>query len=69
MDDTYSEPIVDRNGNVMFWCDRCRLPMSRLDILDLGMRMPDYGESTEDYLDSELIDSFRHPRCVATKAG
>jgi len=70
MDDTYSEPVVDRHGNVMFWCDHCRSSISRSDILDLGMRLPDVGESAEDYLDAELVDSFQHPRCIAaSKAG
>ena len=70
MDDTYSEPFVDRHGNVMFWCDRCRMPISRSDILDLGMRLPDYGETAEDYRDAELIDAFRHSSCAAAaKAG
>lgn len=68
--ETYSEPIVDGAGNVMFWCDHCRTPISRSDILDLGMRLPDYGESADEYLDAELIDSFRHPACLgAAKAG
>ena len=54
----------------MFWCDQCRAPISRSDTLDLGMRLPDYGESADEYLDAELIDSFRHPACSAdTKAG
>jgi hypothetical protein len=63
--DTYSDPVVDDHGNVMFWCDHCTAPMSRSDILNLGMRLPDYGESAEDYLDAELIDAFRHPVCAA----
>jgi hypothetical protein len=67
--ETYSEPVVDEHGNVMFWCNQCRAPMTRSDILNLGMRLPDYGESAEDYLDAELIDSFRHPTCAgAAKA-
>ena len=70
MDAALSEPIVDEHGNVMFWCHQCHSPISRSDILDLGMRLPDYGESAEEYLDAELIDSFQHPVCgAAAKAG
>jgi uncharacterized C2H2 Zn-finger protein len=68
--ETYSEPVVDRDGNVMFWCDHCGAPISRADILNLGLRLPESGETVEDYRDAELIDSFRHPRCVgAMRAG
>jgi hypothetical protein len=62
--DSYSEPVVDRLGNVMFWCDDCRAPITRGDILDLGLRLPDFGETADEYLDTELIDAFRHPRCI-----
>jgi hypothetical protein len=61
----YSEPLVDHHGRVMFYCDDCCMPLSRSDVLDLGLRLPDYGECAEDYLDAELIDSFRHPSCIA----
>jgi hypothetical protein len=64
-DTTYSEPIVDGHGRVMFWCAECGSAMSRSDVLDLGMRLPDYGETAEEYLDAELIDAFSHPTCVA----
>ena len=67
--DTYSEPVVDRHGNVMFYCGYCGSPIGRDDILDLGMRLPDFGETAQDYQDSELVDSFRHKACVsATRA-
>ena len=68
--DTYREPVVDGHGNVMFWCDCCGTAINRSDILYVGLRLPDAGETAEDYRDSELIDSFRHVGCVgATKAG
>lgn len=68
--DEYSEPVVDRRGNVMFYCGYCGTPIGRADILDLGMRLPDVGETAQDYLDAELVDAFLHPGCLATaKAG
>ena len=66
---TPSEPLVDLRGHIMFWCDRCRQPISRDDILDLGMRVPDISESAQEYLDAELIDAFRHPHCIGTAMG
>jgi hypothetical protein len=63
---TDANPVLDRNGNVMFRCSDCGTPISDADILDLGMRLPDPGEDADDYLDAELIDCFRHERCVAT---
>ncbi len=68
--DDYSQPIVDRHGNVMFYCGYCGTPIGRDDIVDLGLRLPEFGESAQDYLDSELVDAFLHKACVAaTKAG
>lgn len=67
--DDYSKPVVDRHGNVMFYCGACGTPISSSDILDFGARLPDFGEAAQDYLDAQLIDSFRHQRClVAAKA-
>ena len=67
--DIYSEPLVDRHGAIMFRCDHCAAPISRSDVLELGLRLPDPTESADEYLDAELIDSFRHPSCiVASKA-
>jgi hypothetical protein len=63
--DPYSEPIVDRHGNVMFYCDYCGTPICRDDVLELGFRLPEFGESADDYRDAELIDSLRHERCLA----
>ncbi len=65
----YSEPVVDRHGNVMFYCGYCGTPIGATDILDLGMRLPDVGEAAQDYLDAELVDAFLHSNCLAdTKA-
>lgn len=67
--DEYSKPVVDRHGSVMFYCSACGAPISSSDILDFGTRLPDFGETAQDYLDAQLIDSFRHQRCLnAAKA-
>ena len=68
--DEYSEPVVDQHRNVMFYCGYCGTPIGCTDILDLGMRVPDAGETAQDYLDAELVDTFLHSGCVtAMKTG
>jgi hypothetical protein len=62
--DAYNEPVVDHRGNAMFHCESCDGPITRLDIEDLGLRLPDSGESADDYLDAELVDVFRHTLCA-----
>jgi hypothetical protein len=64
-----TSPVVDRSGNVMFRCGGCGAPISGVDILQLGMRLPDPGEGSDEYLDAELIDTFRHERCVGRDKG
>ncbi|MGH6952522.1 MAG: hypothetical protein ACREH4_16785 [Vitreimonas sp.] len=63
--DPYSDPVLDHNGKVMFRCEACGTPICRGDILDFGVRLPEVGESAGEYLDAQLIDAFRHERCVA----
>jgi hypothetical protein len=60
-----SEPLTDRLGHAMFQCSRCRRPLSGDDLIEQGLRLPDPGESREDYLEAELIDVLDHPHCVA----
>jgi hypothetical protein len=57
-------PVLDHGGHVMFRCGGCAGPMSQADILDLGLRLPEPGETANDYLDAELIDALRHERCA-----
>lgn len=63
--------IVDTAGRPMFYCTGCGSPLTHDDFFDLGMRLPDAGESREDYCDAELIDAVVHLRCLraAKQAG
>jgi hypothetical protein len=68
--ETELEPLVDHLGRIMFHCRLCAAPISRSDILEFGARLPDYGETADDYLDSQLLDSIEHTSCIAAaKAG
>ena len=65
-----AQPITDAAGRPMFLCRRCGGPLTADDFFELGMRLPDHGESREDYCDAELLDYIDHPACVqAARAG
>jgi len=59
------DTILDERGRIMFRCAHCAEPMTRSDFFDLGMRLPDRGETVDDYRDAELIDRFEHGACLA----
>lgn len=59
------EPVTDYRGRVMFHCDLCGAAMTRRDFFDAQLRLPEHGETAEDYADAELIDRFEHARCRA----
>jgi hypothetical protein len=59
------QPIPDAAGRPMFTCRRCGIALTADDLFELGMRLPDDGESRDDYCDAELIDYVEHPACVA----
>jgi hypothetical protein len=66
--DDHEGPLLDYKGRTMFYCTRCSAPISRDDILKFGARLPDYGETADDYLDSQLLDGIDHARCTAEPA-
>ena len=65
-----SSPILDYHGRIMFYCRACGAPITSDDFFHLGLRLPDAGESKDDYCDAELIDSIEHVDCLrAARAG
>ena len=60
-----ADSILDERGRVMFHCAVCRGPLTRSDFFELGMRLPDRGETVDDYCDAELVDAIEHPECHA----
>jgi hypothetical protein len=61
---TSTTTIVDDRGRVMFRCDRCCGAMSLDDLFELGLRIPERGESADEYRDAELIDRLDHVGCA-----
>ena len=61
---TWSQPVVDDRGNVMFFCAYCSAPITQDDLGELSLRLPDRGETRDEYLGAELIDDLRHAGCV-----
>lgn len=57
------QPLLDRYGRPMFICRACGEPMTSDDLFRLGLRLPDYGETREEYCDAELIDEVEHESC------
>ncbi len=56
--------ILDRLGRVMFSCSDCGKPFTIDALFDLGLRLPDDGESRDEYFAAELIDSLSHLSCT-----
>lgn len=63
-----NEPLVDDHGRVMFPCLRCGGAIARFDILESGLRLPDHGETAEEYLDAQILDGIEHAQCPAALA-
>ena len=59
------QPIADAAGRPMFTCNRCGRALTADDFFELGLRLPDDGESRDDYCDAELIDYVDHAACAA----
>lgn len=61
------EPILDEHGRVMFRCAACGGAILMQDFFEIGLRLPERGESADDYRDAELLDRIDHVAC-ATRA-
>jgi len=67
---TTETPILDEHGRVMFRCSTCDGAISVDDFFQLGLRLPERGESADDYRDAELLDRIDHADCSqAARAG
>jgi hypothetical protein len=67
---TARNAILDRQGRVMYVCSCCGHPMATDDFFELGLRLPDDGETQDDYFSAELLDDLRHEDCSrAQQAG
>lgn len=57
--------LFDGRGRTPFVCADCGKPISIDDLFDLGLRVPDDGESRDDYFAAELLESLSHVGCTA----
>lgn len=58
------QPIIDFSGRIMFFCAACGVPLTADDFFQIGLRLPDHGESLDDYCEAELLDSVMHIDCL-----
>ena len=65
---SYSEPILNPCGTVMFHCASCGGPITKEDFFELSLRLPEYDEDRDDYCNAELIDEIRHRACIVERA-
>ena len=68
MANTTDAAVVDYSGSVMFRCRRCGAALTEEDFFAIGLRLPEHGESREDYCDAELIDDVTHAACASKTA-
>jgi hypothetical protein len=61
--------IADAQGRPLFRCRVCGTPITERDFADLGLRVPEYGETRDEYCDAELIDDIAHKACVGARTG
>lgn len=63
---TTEMPVLDERGRAMFHCGACGRPISVDDFFQLGLRLPERGESADEYRDAELLDRIDHIDCART---
>jgi len=61
---TVRDPILDFHGQIMFFCGACGEPLTHDDFYEIGLRLPDQGETRDDYCEAELIDKIEHVDCL-----
>jgi hypothetical protein len=59
--------VRDARGTPMFICPSCGEALRQTDVFDHGLRLPDYGETRDDYLEAELLDELQHYDCLRAK--
>ncbi len=62
-----SGAIIDHQGRIMFRCAACHEPFTADDLFDLGLRLPGDGETYDDYVAAELLDTICHLDCSARR--
>jgi hypothetical protein len=60
--------VLATYGRALFRCSVCGTPMRERDFADLGLRVPECGETADDYCTAELLDDLAHSSCVQAQA-
>lgn len=58
----------DQRGRPLFICQGCGGELVDADVMDHGLRLPDIGETRDEYFDAELIDELGHVACERGRA-
>jgi len=64
---TQTDALLDLAGRPLFRCSACGEAIGEGDIIDQGLRLPEPGESRDEYMEAELVDEFRHRDCLASR--
>lgn len=65
-----SSVLLDLRGQPLLRCSRCGAGLAEEDLYAEGLRLPDPGETADDYREAELLDALYHVDCrTALRAG
>lgn len=59
------EIVLDFKGHPFMLCAACGAPLRKEDFWNAGLRLPEYGETADEYCDAELVDDLRHVACFS----
>lgn len=62
------EIVRDHRGRPFLTCTACGEPLRRADFWHAGLRLPEHGETVDEYCDAELVDDLRHVACLNAAA-
>lgn len=62
------EIVRDHHGRPFMTCAACGAPLRAEDFWNAGLRLPERGETVEEYCDAELVDDLRHVACLSAAA-
>lgn len=63
------EVLLGPDKRPMFVCAVCGRALTRDDIFELGLRLPEPGETREEYAETDLVDAVEHIACAESRAG